>query len=186
MKNTSDLKKELERQKNGIKKAEKAYNKSKANDSLRNVVLENEDLCSIVASLSANEAAIVFNEILNSTKFLSVFSNAANTSPKLNAFRKSKAAKAERRKAKQTQETLSEQTVISESTDISGDTFSPESTETENVAPQSEQAELSEQNTQSDSFVHTSAEMPTDFSQKWDQATSPEQTDPPDYPGSSY
>lgn len=183
MKNTSDLKKELERQKNGIKKAEKAYNKSKANDSLRNVVLENEDLCSIVASLSANEAAIVFNEILNSTKFLSVFSNAANTSPKLNAFRKSKVAKAERRKAKKTQETLSEQTVISEVTDPFGDTFSPESTETEKAVPQSEQAEL---NTQSNSFAHTASETPTDFSQKWDQTMQSEQSEPPAYPGSSY
>ena len=186
MKSTSDLKKDFKRQEAEIEKAKKSYYKSKASDDLKKISLKSEELCEIIGTMPSDEAVIVFDEILNSANFVAVFKHAINSSHKLDNLRKSKAAKAERRKAKKVQEMLSEQTDNPNETEPFGDAFSSESNGTEEAAPQSEQAELSEQNTPSDSFVYTSAEMPTDFSQKWDQATSPEQTDPPAYTGSIY
>ncbi len=186
MNNTCDLKKELCRKKAEAEKAEKAYSKYLANESFKNITLNNEELCKMIASMPRDEAVIVLNEILNSANFVAVFKHAINSSHKLDNLRKSKAAKAEQRKAKKAQEMQSEQTNIPKDTEPFGDAFSSESNGTEEAAPQLEQAELSEQNAPSDSFVHTSAEMPTDFSQKWDQATSLEQTDPPAYTGSIY
>lgn len=150
--------------------------------------------CALLKNLVQNADISSSYKMIEQTHFISyeklqknyanVFKNAIITSEKLNNLRKSKAAKAERRKAKKAQEMLSEQTDIPKDTEPFGDAFSSESNDAEEAMPQSEQAELSEQNTQSDSFVHASAEMPTDFSQKWDQVTSPEQTDPPAYTGS--
>lgn len=181
-----DIIDEAKRKVREAQEAQKHCNEYRANEILKKTYLDNEELCKMIASMPRDEVVIVLDEILNSVNFANVFKNAIITSEKLDNLRKSKAAKAERRKAKKVQEMLSEQTDNPNETEPFGDAFSSESNGTEEAAPQSEQAELSEQNTPSDSFVYTSAEMPTDFSQKWDQATSLEQTDPPAYTGSIY
>ncbi len=181
-----DIIDEAKRKVREAQEAQKHCNEYRANEILKKTYLDNEELCKMIASMPRDEAVIVLNEILNSANFVAVFKHAINSSHKLENLRKSKAAKAERRKAKKAKEMQSEQTDIPKDTEHFDDAFSSESNGTEEAAPQSEQAELSEQNTPSDSFVHTSAETPTDFSQKWDQATSPEQTDPPAYTGSIY
>lgn len=186
MKNTSDLRKDFKRQEAESEKAKKAYYKSKASDILKNVILDNEVLCEKIGTMPSDEVAILLKEITKSDKFLADFDCENENNTKLKRIRASKAAKAEQRKAKKAKEMQSEQTDIPKDTEPFGDAFSSESNGTEEAAPQSEQAELSEQNTQSDSFVRTPAETPTDFSQKWDQATSLEQTDPPAYTGSIY
>ena len=180
MKSTSDIGKELKRKKAEIEKTEKAYCKSKANDVLKNANLNNEEVCKMYASMPSSEAVILLNEVLNSEMFLSISRSASENSTRLKRIRASVAAKAERRKAKKAQ---SEQTDILQ---VAGPAISSEANGTEEAVPQSEQAELSEQNTQSDSFANTAAETPTDFSQKWDQVNSLEQTEPPAYPGSVY
>lgn len=186
MKSTSDLKKFFKRQEAESEKAKKAYYKSKASDILKNAILDNEALCEKIGTMPSDEALILLKEITKSDKFLADFDCENENNTQLKRIRASKAAKAEQRKAKEAQEMQSEQTDIPKDTEHFGDAFSSESNGTEEAAPQSEQAELSEQNTSSDSFVHTSAEMLTDFSQKWNQATSLEQTDTPAYPGSIY
>ena len=110
MKSTSDLKKDFKRQEAEIEKAKKSYYKSKASDDLKKISLKSEELCEIIGTMPSDEAVIVLDEILNSVNFANVFKNAIITSEKLNNSRKSKAAKAERRKAKKVQEMLSEQT----------------------------------------------------------------------------
>lgn len=182
MKSTSDIGKELKRKKAEIEKTEKAYCKSKANDVLKNANLNNEEVCKMYASMPSSEAVILLNEVLNSEMFLSISRSASENSTRLKRIRASVAAKSERRKAKNAQEKQSEQTDILQ---VAEPAISSETNNAEEALTQSEQAELSGQNTQSDPFTHT-AEPPTDFSQKWDQVNSLEQTEPPAYPGSIY
>lgn len=183
MKSTNDIKKELERQKAEMEKTKKAYCKSKANDDYKKATLSDEELCDTIGSMPSDEVVILFNEILNSKEFVSAFKLADQNSTKLKHIRASKEAKAERRKAKNAQEKQSEQTDILQ---VAEPAISSEANNADEALTQSEQAELSEQNTQSDPFTHTVAEPPTDFSQKWDQVNSLEQTEPPAYPGSIY
>ena len=186
MKSTSDLKKDFKRQEAEIEKAKKAYYKSKASDILKNVILDNEALCEKIGTMPSDEALILLKEITKSDKFLADFDCENENNTKLKRIRASKAAKAEQRKAKKAQKMQSEQTDIPKDTEPFGNDFSSEFNGSEEAVLQLKQAELSEQTTPSDSFVHASAEMPTDFSQKWDQVNSLEQTDPPAYTGSIY
>ena len=177
-----DIIREAKRKSKEAQEARRHCNEYEANESLKKTYFSNKKLCELIASMPRDEAVIVLNEILNADNFVSVFECAINSSNKLDNLRKSKAAKAERRKAKNAQETQSEQTDILQ---VAEPAISSEANNAEEALTQSEQAELSEQNTQSDPFTHT-AEPTTDFSQKWDQVTSQEQTEPPAYPGSIY